>query len=88
MREEVPDLPIERLSYSVQEAGFALDISAHTLKRAISFGLIRATNIGTRLLIPADEVKRLAAEGLPKIPVGWRRKAQPAKKHKAVRGSV
>lgn len=57
---------------------FASDfnVSEHSVKRAISHGLIQTIRFGDRPLIPMREVKRIDREGLPKIPPGYKRKTQ------------
>jgi excisionase family DNA binding protein len=83
MGKGLPQPAVERLSYTIQEAAQALSVHVHTLQRAINHGLLRATQMGVRVHVPADEVRRLAADGLPKIPPGFGRK--PAGGGRAVR---
>lgn len=63
-----------RLAYSLAEAAGALSVSTTTLQRAISHGLIHFTKIGSAIRLPVDEIERLAREGLPKMPAGYKRK--------------
>jgi excisionase family DNA binding protein len=70
----MPKPDVVRLAYSVGETAQALSISAVTLHRAISHGLIRNTKLGRVIRIPTAEVERLAAEGLGPIPRLYQRK--------------
>jgi excisionase family DNA binding protein len=67
-------LDVRRLAYSLQEAAAALSVGVTKLQRAISHDLIRSTKIGASIRIPADEVERIARDGLPDIPAGYKRK--------------
>lgn len=51
----------------------AFKISGSLLDRAISHGLVRIIRFGGRPLIPIGEADRIALEGLPPIPPGYRR---------------
>ena len=57
-----------------QNAARRWDCSVHTIKRAISYGLIATIPFGDRSIIPPLEVARIDREGVPKIPPGYRRK--------------
>jgi len=48
---------VERVSYSVREAAMALGISSRMLHNYIKDGSIVHFRMGTRVLIPADELK-------------------------------
>jgi len=48
---------VERVSYSVREAAMALGISSRTLHAYIKNGTIAHFRMGTRVLIPTDELK-------------------------------
>src|SRR4051812_140447 len=63
----------ERRGRTCQDAAVGWGTSPSTVKRAISHGLIRVIYIGTRPIIPADEFERIACEGLPAIPPGYKR---------------
>ena len=51
------DLKVERLAYSVLEASAAIGVSSRTLHDFIKDGSIAHFRMGTRVLIPADELK-------------------------------
>jgi hypothetical protein len=72
MKKQRDDLP-ERRARTFQEAANELATSLTTLFRARSHGLIRVVQYGKRPIIPASEFERLACEGLPSIPPGYRR---------------
>jgi excisionase family DNA binding protein len=65
---------VGRLAFTMQEAAAALAISVPTIQRAISHNLIRSMRMGRAIRLPADEVQRLARDGIPKIPRDYRRK--------------
>ena len=48
---------IERMAYSVQEGAAAIGVSSRTLHDYIKDGSIAHFRMGTRVLIPADELK-------------------------------
>jgi excisionase family DNA binding protein len=62
-----------RLQYPIEEGATLLGVSKHTLIRDIRRGLVRTTRYGTRVLIPRDELLRIANEGMRPEPG-----AQPA----------
>ena len=64
----------EQRAFTVKEFAERLQVSEHTVGRAISHGLIHAVNIGSRLTIPASEFSRLMREGIPSIPPGYKAK--------------
>lgn len=54
--------------YSVNSAAAALDCGRTTLYYLIKAGLIKCVKFGNEKRIPASELERIAAEGLPSIP--------------------
>jgi len=68
--------PVRPLAYSLSDAATALAISVTTLNRLMSHDMIKYTRIGHALRIPAAEVERVAAEGLPKVPRNYVRRTQ------------
>jgi excisionase family DNA binding protein len=56
------------LLVSIDRAAGMLSLSRHTIRAYERKGLIKATRIGTRVLIPAAEVERLAREGTDDSP--------------------
>ena len=74
MTRPAPQVEVKRLAYSLSETADALSVSNHTIQRAISFGLLRCTRIGMAIRVPATEVERLARDGLPELPRGYKRK--------------
>lgn len=61
-----PELPRERLAYSVNDAAVALGIGKTTLWKAISDGRLRAFKFGARTLIPAEAL-RSWIESFPRV---------------------
>jgi excisionase family DNA binding protein len=55
-------IPFEKFFYSRKEAASALAISVRTIDYLISDQKLRTRRIGRRVVIPAEDVKRLAAE--------------------------
>ena len=72
MRTSPPE--VQRLAYSLKEAAAALSVGIPKLQRAISHGVLPHNRIGTSIRIPAEVVQRIAREGLPDIPAGYKRK--------------
>jgi hypothetical protein len=72
--------PLPQVPVSVSRAAKLLGRSkSRTLRPAIDARNIRTVRQGTRLLIPPDELRRLAAEGLgPARPPPRRQRAPPA----------
>jgi excisionase family DNA binding protein len=68
--------PVRPLAYSLSDAATALSIGLTTLNRLMSHDMIRYTRIGRALRIPAGEVERVLAEGLPKVPRDYVRRTQ------------
>ncbi len=54
---------LEPLAVSIDEAARLIGLSPHTIRAYERRGLIRATRIGTRVLIPIAELRRLIEEG-------------------------
>jgi excisionase family DNA binding protein len=53
-----------RLLYSREEAAEILSLSVHTVARDVRMGRIQARKYGRRVLIPRDEILRIANEGM------------------------
>lgn len=53
-----------KLLYSREEAAEILSLSVHTVARDVRMGRIHARKYGRRVLIPREEVLRIAAEGM------------------------
>jgi len=58
-------MQLEKLNYSKVEAAFLTGVSVHTITRDVNLGRIRSIRYGRRVLIPAEEVRRIAGEGMP-----------------------
>jgi excisionase family DNA binding protein len=58
----------EKLLVSIDEAASALSISKWTVRKYVDAGSIQTVRIGTRRLIAAAELERLAMEGLATLP--------------------
>lgn len=54
-----------RLLYSPNAAARALDISRSLIYAWMKSGQLRFVKVGADRRIPADEIKRVAAEGIP-----------------------
>jgi excisionase family DNA binding protein len=63
----------DRLQYPIEEGAALLGVSKHTLIRDIRRGLVRTSRYGKRVLIPREEIIRIANEGMRPQP-----EAQPA----------
>jgi excisionase family DNA binding protein len=50
--------------HSVEETANLIRISPHTVRAYVRSGLIKPTRIGTRVLVSAAEIDRIAVEGL------------------------
>jgi excisionase family DNA binding protein len=55
---------MEKLLYGVDEAAQIIGLSKHTVRAYVHRGWIKVTPIGTRVLIPAAELNRIAEEGV------------------------
>jgi len=53
---------IEKFFYSRNEAASSLAVSVRSIDYLISDGKLRTRRMGRRVLIPSEDVKRLAAE--------------------------
>ena len=51
------------LAVGIEEAARLLGLSPHTVRSYEYRGLIKSVRIGTRVLIPVEELKRLIREG-------------------------
>lgn len=67
---------LERLAYGFGEVAPSLNVSTDTLARAAKTGALKTIRIAGRVLIPADEVARIARDGL-QIRRGRPRKPRP-----------
>jgi excisionase family DNA binding protein len=59
------DPVIGRRLHSVDETAHALHISGRHLRDLISRGQVRAVRLGRRVLVPREELERVAREGAP-----------------------
>jgi excisionase family DNA binding protein len=60
---------LEKLLYGKREAANLLNLSEHTVARDIRLGRIQSRHYGRRVLIPRDELMRIASEGMqPTVP--------------------
>ena len=64
----------ERRGRTIQETADLQGVSKSLIKRAISWGRIKVVYFGDLPIIPAEENERIAREGLPNIPAGYRPK--------------
>jgi excisionase family DNA binding protein len=71
-------LTVERLAFSIREVCQAIPVSVDSLHRAAKAGLLRTIRVGGRVLVPADELRRIAREGLQV------RRGRPPKREKAI----
>lgn len=68
---QVMKAPVEKLLYRRKEAAFALGMSLRTIDYAIANRQLRASRHGGNVHIPAEDVKRLAADIIAnKMPEG------------------
>jgi excisionase family DNA binding protein len=56
-----PEIPPEKLTYTMQEASAVLGIAKSTLYKALAAGKLSAIKLGSRTLIPADELRQWIA---------------------------
>ncbi len=54
----------ERLSYGVRESAELLGMSAHTLRRDVKAGRIKAARYGKKILISHDVLATISRKGL------------------------
>ena len=57
-------MELQPVTVSIDQAAAMLSLSKHTIRKYEREGLIKSTRVGTRILIPVDEVNRIAKEGL------------------------
>lgn len=57
-------MKLEKLLYSKDEASEIIGLSKHTIARDIRLGRIEARRYGRRVLIPREELLRIAAHGM------------------------
>lgn len=55
---------LDRTAYLVREAHETLGVSPATFWKYVKLGQIKTIPFGGRTLVPADEIRRIAAEGL------------------------
>jgi len=65
MRMDTHRAKLPRLLYSKYETAEMLGISPNTVTRDISRGLIATRHYGRRVLIPREEIERIARRGQP-----------------------
>ena len=58
----------EPLAFDLHTAGHKLGMKPKTIRRHIRQGSIKPLWLGTVLRIPASEVRRIAEQGLPRLP--------------------
>ena len=58
------DLNLEQFLYGKKEAAKLLNLSEHTVARDVRRGLIQARHYGRRVLIPREEILRIATQGM------------------------
>jgi excisionase family DNA binding protein len=58
-------MTMNRLAYSVKEAGAALGVSARTIVREVQRGRLRAARVGRRVLIPAEALTEFLNRRVP-----------------------
>ena len=57
-------MKLDKLLYSKEEAAEIVGLSKHTITRDVKLGRIQARHYGRRVLIPREEILRIAAEGM------------------------
>lgn len=60
----------DKVLYSPTNAAHALDISRTAVYELMKHGLLSFVPYGADRRIPAEEIKRLAKDGIPQIPKG------------------
>lgn len=58
---------LEKKLYTVNEAGYILSLAPITLRKWIQHNRIQSVPLGRARRIPADEIDRVAKEGLTKM---------------------
>lgn len=61
---------MERISVGIDEAAQLVGLSKYTIRAYERKGLIKATRIGKRVLIPAAELERIVMEGVQPAKTG------------------
>jgi excisionase family DNA binding protein len=61
-------MTLEKLLYSKAEAAAIIGLSQHTITRDVGLGRISVRRYGRRVLIPREELLRIAKDGMQ--PVG------------------
>ena len=56
---------MDQLAVDVREAGRLLSISPYTVRAYIRKGYIRSVKVGARVIVPVEEIHRVAREGVP-----------------------
>jgi excisionase family DNA binding protein len=54
---------VNKLAYGIREAAEALNLSPWTIRAHVKTSKLRASRVGTRILIPIEELQRLLREG-------------------------
>jgi excisionase family DNA binding protein len=54
---------MERFAYSLKEAADSLGVEFRILRRAIAAKQLRATRVGRRVVISAENLRKFAAQG-------------------------
>lgn len=57
-------MELQPVAVSVDQAAVMLGLSKHTVRKYEREGQIKATRIGSRVLIPVDEINRIVKEGI------------------------
>ncbi len=57
-------MKLEKLLYSKEEAAEIIGLSKHTIGRDVRNGRIQARHYGRRVLIPREEILRIASQGM------------------------
>ncbi len=58
------NLNLDKLLYGKREAASLLNLSEHTVARDVRLGRINVRHYGRRVLIPREEILRIANEGM------------------------
>lgn len=61
-------MKLDKLLYPKKESAEILGVSVHTINRDVHLGRIAVKRYGRRVLIPRDEILRIAKEGMPAAP--------------------
>jgi len=56
-----PEIPPEKLAYTMKEAADVLGVGKSTLYKALAAGKLSAIKLGSRTLIPADALRQWVA---------------------------